>query len=859
MRTRTMLLLLLVLAFTSATAIRTRSQFTRYKSWNTRMYPVWKDGDPRFRNCWSGGEVTFDLKNDAPTLTGARATFNINLNFPPNQTALANGQVVWARNCTVNGRQYQQGQPVYPDQDTQATGVFPDGTPFRSQRKKPHYVFVWKTWGRYWQVADGPSSSLTIGTDNVPLGSYNMEVVIYHCRGKDKFIPLGYASTNFIITDQVPFTISLAQVNDVNQDDTNFIQNRAIAFNVMVHDPSLYLNNADISFSWDFGDNTGTLITRERMVTHTYLAIGTFKPQVVLMASIPNGCGIPTAVVPVDPSAAPVVVVTAAADPAAPADPAEGGDVIALDVPASDATPEGANTDDAAAVVDADTDAAGIDAAAEDPATAADVAADDTAAADTADAAAADVAAADAAATDAAAADAAAADAAAADVAAADAAAADAAAADAADVAATDATAADATATDAAAADAAAADATAADATATDAAATDAAAADATAADVAAPEDAAAEDAAEDAAPEDAAPEDAVAEDVAVADAAADEVATADVEAADVTETAADNTVVIEAAASVAPAAEGEVTDAAEDEAAAPAAEEPVEPETEAAAEAPADDDVAAPAATEGTVVEETELVAGDEIVETVNEVAATVAPAEPEVEGEAAPTEAAEVALVIAKRQAPELTADCMVYRYGSLSTTIDVVQGIESVEIVQMANVVSLATEMDQNAVDVTISCQGSLPSEVCTVISDADCITPVETVCSVATPSPDCQMVLRQFFNESGVFCLNVSLTNDVSLAVASARVSVSVASGGSPAGTAATVLGMMVLACVVCCVGLMYRRFKQYQPLREDHDGNNGGVSTVTSVPMLLWNLLSRQSPGESRPLLQGRIV
>ncbi|MEQ2159827.1 hypothetical protein GOODEAATRI_027320 [Goodea atripinnis] len=102
------------------------------------------------------GEVTFDLKNDAPTLTGAKATFTINLNFPPNQTVLPDGQVVWARNCTVNGR--------------------------------------------YWQVADGPSSSLTIGTDSVPLGSYTMELVIYHCRGRDRFIPLGYASSVFTIT-----------------------------------------------------------------------------------------------------------------------------------------------------------------------------------------------------------------------------------------------------------------------------------------------------------------------------------------------------------------------------------------------------------------------------------------------------------------------------------------------------------------------------------------------------------------------------------------------------------------------------------------------------------------------------------
>ncbi|XP_035517511.1 premelanosome protein a isoform X2 [Morone saxatilis] len=684
----TLTLVLLVLAFTSATAIKPRSQFTRYRSWNSRMYPVWKDGDSRFRNCWSGGNVTFDLKNDAPTLTGARATFSINLNFPPNQTVLSDGQVVWAQNCTINGQQYQAGQPVYPDQDNEQTGVFPDGTAFTrtSQDKKPHYVFVWKTWGRYWQVADGPSSSLSIGTDNVPLGSYNMEVVIYHCRGKDKFIPLGYASTIFTITDQVPFTISLAQVNDVNQDDQNFIQNRAIAFSVKLHDPSQYLNNADISFSWDFGDTTGTLISRDLTVTHTYLNVGNFKPQVVLMASIPNGCGNPTAVVPIDASDAPAVVVMASTPAVVSAAPAEGGDAIALDVPASDATPLDASVQPAEAATNTeDGEAAAVDT--------------DTEAVEVAS------------------------------------------------------------------------------------------------------------------------------------------VAPAGVDAAVVP-------VEQDPANTVAPAAEGDV--AADD--------------TNAAAAA------AVPAATETTAVEEAALVEDTEaeVQATENEIAATAAPAEQPAGDEAevqaeVETDPAQVPIIVAKRQAPELTADCMVYRYGSLATSVDVVQGIESVEIVQVSNVVATATDLDQNAVDVTISCQGSLPSEVCTVISDADCITPVQTICNAATPSPDCQMILRQFFNDSGVFCINVSLTNDVSLAVASARVSVSVASSGSPAGTAATVLGVMVLACVVCCIGLMYRRFKQYQPLREDSADSNGGSSGVTSMPLLLWNLLSRQSPGESRPLLQGRIV
>lgn len=91
-------------------------------------------------------------------------------------------------------------------------------------------------------------------------------------------------------SDQIPLVVTLSQTGDINQADESVIQNRPVTFNVGVHDPSQYLMGSDITFTWDFGDNSGTLISRQPSVTHTYLSTGSYRPQLVLMAAIPNGC-----------------------------------------------------------------------------------------------------------------------------------------------------------------------------------------------------------------------------------------------------------------------------------------------------------------------------------------------------------------------------------------------------------------------------------------------------------------------------------------------------------------------------------------------------------------------------------------
>lgn len=88
--------------------------------------------------------------------------------------------------------------------------------------------------------------------------------------------------------DQIPFAVSLTQVNDKDEGDRKFIQNRAVAFSITLHDPSQYLSKSDVTFNWNFGDGSGTVISRELTVTHTYMASGAFKPQVVVQAAIPD-------------------------------------------------------------------------------------------------------------------------------------------------------------------------------------------------------------------------------------------------------------------------------------------------------------------------------------------------------------------------------------------------------------------------------------------------------------------------------------------------------------------------------------------------------------------------------------------
>ncbi|XP_056418319.1 melanocyte protein PMEL [Hyla sarda] len=729
-----------------------------FKSWNSQMYPVWKGSESQKRDCWKGGQVTFNLQNDAPTLTGAKATFFIQLNFPHNQTVLPDGQVVWSQNCTNNSTWVSAGEPVYPEESVEgAECTFPDGRQFPrdSEKRRSKFVYVWQAWGKYWQVVDGPSSNLTVETDGVPLGSYTMEVVVYHYRGRQKFIPIGSTSSQFSITDQIPVSVSISQVLDLDQEDKRFIQNRAVSFSVAVHDPSSYLQTSDVSFSWDFGDESGTLITRNMGVTHTYVSPGVFKAKVVVQAAIPiTPCG----------SAAPLVTTAQGdlttdvpAEPTTEAATTNGGQQTV--VPSGTAVPVPPNstllldvqenlTETEASINEVNLGSASV---------APEIAQPTIPTADPEEGA------------------------------------------------------------------------------------TQVAVVNEDAATEALP--------AADTLP---ATQEAIPGDAALT--ATQEAIPGDA-ALPATQEAIPDDAALPATQEVVPsdAALPATQEVVPSDAALPATQEVVPSD---AAAVPAEE-LPSQAVETGTQLAEDNAESVVAVTES-GESSSTLAPAEVTdlAESTAAEpvTEANGEVLQLVKRQAPEgPLVGCLLYRYGTFASDLEIVSGIESVQIVQVEPIAVAGME---NAVDLTVTCQGSIPRQVCTVISGPDCENPQETVCNPVEPSSDCQLVLRQIFNDTGVYCVNVSLTDDVSLAVASAQVSVSGAAS-SVSGIAVTV-GVLLVALAVATVAYTYRHLKSYTPLRTEHSSVKW-FPDRQSLRLFIQNALGHSRSGESSPLLNGRVV
>ncbi|NWU55406.1 QNR71 protein, partial [Dromas ardeola] len=122
-----------------------------------------------------------------------------------------------------------------------------------------------------------------------------------------------------------------------------------------------------------------------------------------------------------------------------------------------------------------------------------------------------------------------------------------------------------------------------------------------------------------------------------------------------------------------------------------------------------------------------------------------------------------------------------CHIYRNGYYRNGISVVEGILEVNIIQMTSIQMTESQAENALVDFVVTCQGSLPTDVCTVVSDPTCQVSKSVVCDPIVVTDECLLTVRRAFEEPGTYCINITLGDDTSQALASALISVN---GGEP---------------------------------------------------------------------------
>ncbi|XP_005997158.2 protein QNR-71 [Latimeria chalumnae] len=167
---------------------------------------------------------------------------------------------------------------------------------------------------------------------------------------------------------------------------------------------------------------------------------------------------------------------------------------------------------------------------------------------------------------------------------------------------------------------------------------------------------------------------------------------------------------------------------------------------------------------------------------------------------------------------------AGCQLYRYGQYNTSLIIVEGITSVSIVQVTSVVEVSASQVTNAImEFVVTCQGGIPTDVCTIILDFSCTTTKDVFCDSVPPADKCQLTLQRAFNQTEPFCVNITLSDGGSLAATSTLVSIGKATRNTML-EAVLIVGGFLGFLVIIIAAVYYKRYKAYTPV----DGNGQNV-------------------------------
>ncbi|RVE66892.1 hypothetical protein OJAV_G00111930 [Oryzias javanicus] len=203
-----------------------------------------------------------------------------------------------------------------------------------------------------------------------------------------------------------------------------------------------------------------------------------------------------------------------------------------------------------------------------------------------------------------------------------------------------------------------------------------------------------------------------------------------------------------------------------------------------------------------------------------------------------------------------------CLRYAYGTFTGNITIVEPKHPLKSWPNSRIVDVsAARVTNTEVNFMVKCLGSIPTSACTIVSDPSCTQVRNIMCDDVPPSSDCQVNLRRRFLEPGTYCVNITLENSSSMALASTIVTISKAQdppAPKPASSAGVVLSSAaVLLAIFGFIGyLIFKRHKVYRPIRrslvEESCGHAGAAGHMVRLREALF-----PSSEESRHLLTER--
>lgn len=165
-----------------------------------------------------------------------------------------------------------------------------------------------------------------------------------------------------------------------------------------------------------------------------------------------------------------------------------------------------------------------------------------------------------------------------------------------------------------------------------------------------------------------------------------------------------------------------------------------------------------------------------------------------------------------------------CFRYVHGTFIGNISVVEPKQPVRSWPNNKIIDVtAARETKTDISFLVKCVGSTPTSACTIVSDPSCSEVRTIMCDDVPPSQQCLVHLRRTFPEPGTYCVNITLEDSRSMALASTTVTINKAqeppAPQSPHTAEVVISSSAVLVAVFAFVAYMvYRRYRVYRPIR-----------------------------------------